>query len=116
MEGSEAYGKALEHLMFLELRSYLDYRRLNDPLSYWRSRSQMEVDLVIGDQIGIEVKAAPRVSIRDYKGLLALSEEVSLKRKIVVCRERTRRKTDEGVEIIPIREFCQDLWNDRITG
>jgi predicted AAA+ superfamily ATPase len=27
-EGSDAYGRALEHLVFLELRAFLDYRRL----------------------------------------------------------------------------------------
>ena len=70
--GSDAYGRALEHLLFLEVRSWLDYRGRDDPLTYWRSRSQLEVDLVIGDAVAIEVKAKSRVSVRDYKGLLAL--------------------------------------------
>ena len=29
--GSDAYGRALEHLIFLELRAFLDYHRLDDP-------------------------------------------------------------------------------------
>ncbi len=36
--GSDTYGRALEHLVFLELRGYLDYRRLDHELTYWRSR------------------------------------------------------------------------------
>ena len=58
--GSDAYGRALEHLVFLEVRSWLDYRRRDDLLTYWRSRSQLEVDLVIGDAVAIEVKGKSR--------------------------------------------------------
>ncbi len=115
-EGSETFGRALEHLLFLELRTFLDYERLDTSLSYWRSTSQFEVDFVLGDSVAIEVKARPRVHLRDYKGLLALSEEVRLKRKIVVCTENRRRRTDEGVEIIPIQEFLKDLWNKEIIS
>ncbi len=112
--GSESLGKALEHLIFLELRSYLDYKRLDYPLAYWRSRSQFEVDFVIGDEIAIEVKSKSYISNREYKGLAALSEELHLKRKIVVGMERQRRTTDEGIEILPATDFLRDLWNGEI--
>src|SRR5207253_921868 len=36
--GSESFGRALEHLIFLELRAYLDYSRKDIPLCYWRSQ------------------------------------------------------------------------------
>ena len=112
---SDAYGRALEHLVFLELRSFLDYRRLDHEFTYWRSRSQFEVDFLVGDKVGIEVKSKTRVSPRDYKGLSALSEEVRLKRKIVICGEKTRRKTDEGMEIMPAELFLKELWADNIV-
>ena len=112
--GSDAYGRALEHLVFLELRAWLDYRRRDNPLTYWRSRSQLEVDFVVGDAVAIEVKAKSRVSTRDYKGLLALAEEVPLRRKLVVCHEPRRRREDNGVEIVPVREFLSALWGDSI--
>lgn len=108
--GSDTYGRALEHLVFLELRGYLDYRRLDHELTYWRSRSQFEVDFVVGDQLGVEVKSKARVSPRDYKGLLALGEEVKLKRKLVVCGEKQRRRADDGVEILPPSDFFRELW------
>ena len=114
-EGSTEFGKALEHLIFLEIRSYLDYARIDLPLTYWRSRSQFEFDFVLGDHIAIEVKAKPRVTFRDYKSLLALDQELHLRRKIVVCREGRRRKTDEGVEMIPIQAFLKELWSGRNT-
>ena len=101
--------------MFLEVRGWLDYRGRDDPLNYWRSRSQLEVDLVIGDAVGIEVKARPRVSVRDYRGLLALAEEIPLERKLVVCHEPRRRRDDRGVEIVPVQRFLQELWDGAIV-
>ena len=111
--GSDAYGRALEHLVFLELRSFLDYHRLDHELTYWRSRSQFEVDFLVGDDIGIEVKSKSRVSPRDYKGLSALAEEVRLKRKIVICGEKMRRRDDDGTEIMPATRFFEELWSGR---
>ena len=113
-EGSDAYGRALEHLIFLELRAFLDYFRLDDELTYWRSRSQFEVDFVVGDTIGIEVKSKTRVSPRDYKGLGALGEEVRLKRKIVVCGEKRPRRTDDGMEIVSPIHFLKELWTGNL--
>ena len=112
--GSDAYGRALEHLVFLELRAWLDYRQRDEPLTYWRSQSQLEVDFVIGDAVAIEVKAKSRVSARDCKGLLALAEEVPLRRKLVVCHEPRRRRDDNGIEIVPVQEFLDALWSDGI--
>lgn len=115
-EGSEAYGRALEHLIFLELRAFLDYRRLDLELTYWRSRSQFEVDFVVGDEVGIEVRSKSRVSPRDYKGLSALAEEVNLKRRIVVCRERRVRREDDGTEVMPPDQFLKALWSGELVG
>jgi uncharacterized protein len=84
-KGSDSYGNVLEHLLFLELRTSLDYRRSQKELTYWRSRSQLEVDFVVGNEIGIEVKATGRVSKRDERGLNALAEEIPTLRKIIVC-------------------------------
>ncbi|HXV61737.1 MAG TPA: AAA family ATPase [Vicinamibacteria bacterium] len=114
--GSDAYGRALEHLVFLELRSYLDYARSDELLTYWRSRSQLEVDFLVHDRVAIEVKAKSRVSPRDYKGVLALGEELDLDRRIVVCDEARRRSDDVGVEIFPVAEFLRDLWAGKIVG
>ena len=96
--GSDAYGRALEHLVFLEVRSMarLSYRR-DDPLTYWRSRSQLEVDLVIGDAVAIEVNAKSRVSARDLQAACSpLPRRSRSERKVVVCHEPRRRRDDRG--------------------
>ena len=112
--GSREYGEALEHLVFSELAAYLSYRGINKELCFWRSQSKLEVDFVIGDEVGIEVKASSRINKADLKGLRALAEELPLKRKIVVCQEKYRSKEDDGTEIIPVAEFLDALWKDLI--
>ncbi len=116
--GTIGFGHAFEHQIYLELRAYLDYSRLADayPLTYWRTLSQIEVDFVIGDSVGVEVKARPLTSRRDYKGLLALAEEVPLQRKIVVCLEREPRRSPEGIEVMPMTHFLRELWGGRIVA
>lgn len=113
LPGSESFGRALEHQIFLELRARLDYSRNDEPLTYWRSLSRIEVDFMIGDRIAIEVKSKARVTGRDLKGLRALSEEIPLQRKIVVGTE-PRRRIDDDVEIFPVAQFLEALWSGDI--
>jgi predicted AAA+ superfamily ATPase len=112
--GSELYGAALEHQVFLELRAYLDYRRIDKELTFWRTYSGYEVDFLLGDDVAIEVKGTQRISSADLKGLLALSEEIGLRKKIVVTREPRLRTTDEKILILPVEEFFRQLWDDRL--
>lgn len=59
--------------------------------------------------------AKSRVSLRDYKGLRALAEDVPLERRLVVCHEPRRRRDDQGVEIVPVQRFLQELWDGAIV-
>jgi len=111
---SDTYGSTLEHLIFHEIRSYLGYKRLDVPLHYWRTYSQLEVDFLVGTEVAIEVKSSARIGKKDTKGLRALSEEVSLRRKIVVCREEFPRVDDDGIEILPVQAFLEALWEGRV--
>jgi predicted AAA+ superfamily ATPase len=111
--GTPAFGKALEHLILLEIISYKDYNWKDTEINYWRSQSQMEVDFLLNESIAIEVKASARVSHQDLKGLKALEEDIPLKRKIVVCSESERRVIDD-IELIPYQEFLDDLWQHKI--
>jgi len=113
-EESELYGRALEHLIFSELKAYLSYRQSGEELTYWRTLSKLEVDFVVGDRAAIEVKASKRVSARDEKGLRALAEEIKLKNRIIVCNESQPRISDTGVAILPVEYFLQQLWSGGI--
>jgi predicted AAA+ superfamily ATPase len=108
------YGRALEHLVFLELRAYLDYTRNRAGLTFWRTHTKHEVDFLVGDITAVEVKAKERVMDRDLRGLRALAEELPSLRKIVVSNELWRRTTDDQIEIYPIEEFLRELWSGKL--
>ena len=114
--GTKEFGKALEQFVFLELKAALSYSRSDTPLTYWRTRTGIEVDFVIGDEIAIEVKGTGKVAKGDTKSLMALSDELTLRRKIVVCTETDRRVTQEGIEILPIEDFCRALWEGSLIN
>ncbi|MBI5490600.1 MAG: ATP-binding protein [Deltaproteobacteria bacterium] len=109
--GTDVYGRAFEHFVINEVRAFLSYGGRDDPLSFWRTSSGFEVDLIVGDMaLAIEAKSATEVRGEDLRGLRALREERPVGRAIVVSREPAARTTDDGVEILPWREFCARLW------
>jgi predicted AAA+ superfamily ATPase len=111
--GSKAFGDALEHLIFLELKAYVDYTFSNARLSYWRSESQLEVDFVIDDKIAIEVKGTNTVTTSHLKGLKALGEDFPHMEKFLVAMEPQPRNID-GITIIHVDAFLKKLWNGEI--
>lgn len=111
--GSPNFGDALEHLIFLELRAFLDYNRKDLPLTFWRTLSQVEVDFVIDDTIAIEVKARASVTERDSKHLRAFEDEKALKHKIIVCTATTPSVLDDGTLVLSVDQFLRDLWSGR---
>jgi len=115
VQGSDRFGRAFEHFVLNEVRAYISYKRLDYPISYWRTSSGFEVDLIIGNMdLAIECKSTREIRTADLKGLRALNEENALRRKLVLSRVETRRMTDDGVEILPWRSFCQELWSGRL--
>jgi predicted AAA+ superfamily ATPase len=107
---SPAFGRALEQLVFCELRACLAYNRSPDALTFWRTTDGSEVDFVIGDDVAIEVKGTGAVIRRDLTGLRRIADETALRRRIVVCTESAARIVD-GIEILPVRRFLHALWN-----
>lgn len=106
--GTPEFGEAFESFLHHELLCYRDYYSAED-LSFWRSTSGYEVNLILGDHTAIEVKAKENLSPRDWRSLLALYEETKFKRLICVCREPRVRRVGP-VEIIPYQEFLKTLW------
>lgn len=115
VEGTDIYGKAFEHFFLEEVRAYLHYRDRDDPLSFWRTTSGFEVDLIVGKmECAIEFKSSKTIGTGHLKGLRALKDEHKTGRAIVVSRVETRRKTADGIEIIPWQFFCRELWQNRL--
>lgn len=114
-EGSDRFGRAFEHFILNEVRAYLEYRRRDQAVSYWRTSSGFEVDLVIGDMdVAVECKSARELRRGDLKGLRALADEHPARRRLVVSRIAEPRTTDDGIELVPWEHFCTELWADRL--
>ena len=108
-ENTTEFGEYFEHLICMELKSWIDYKHPRSKLTYWRSNSNMEVDFCIDEEIAIEVKSSSNVTEKHLKGLKALREEGIFKRYVVVCQEEHPRITD-GIEILPWKYFFEELW------
>lgn len=118
-EKTPEFGGVFEHMIFCELKAYLDYYQISDSLFFWRSTSQFEVDFLVRtpkkEWIGIEVKSSASPSKRDFRGLLALEEDLKLKQKIIVCLT-DKPRTNEGIDILPLQVFLHQLWSGKLIG
>jgi len=109
--GSELWGRAFEHFLFMELSAWRDYRSAA-PIAYWRTTSQIEVDFILGDgATAVEVKACRQANDHDLRGLRAFKEEHHPRRSILVSMDAKPRRTEDGIEILPWTEFLRELWS-----
>jgi uncharacterized protein len=114
--GSESFGKAFEHFIYLELYAHSKYSDLNYPISYWRTASQIEVDFILGDhEVAIEVKSTDMVSLRHIKGLKSFAEEYPVKKLIVVSNDPYPRQIDT-ITVLPWKIFLDQLWAGEIIS
>ena len=113
----QEFGRALEHLVLMELLAYRSYRELELPLRFWRTRSGLECDFVLGreGEVAIEVKGSTRLRPSDLRSVRAYVDEHSPRQTIVVCNERDARRTNDGIWILPWERFLEQLWSDAIV-
>ncbi|MCK4764034.1 MAG: DUF4143 domain-containing protein [Candidatus Aminicenantes bacterium] len=114
-EGSELFGRVFEHFITLEVLAHSSYSQLDYPVSFWRTASQFEVDLILGSDIAVEIKSSDRVTDKHLKGLRAFKEEHSC-RCFFVSRDPKPRKTHDNILILPWRAFLERLWANEIVG
>ena len=110
------YGTLFETYIAMELSAYIDYSGLhNTELTYYRtSDGKREVDFIIGDDIAIEVKSAKSVTDKQLSNLRELKEEGIFSSYIVVSREESPRMLNDGILILPWKEFLERLWNGEV--
>ncbi len=106
------FGYSFEHYILMELKSYQAYRDPELPLHFWRTSTGMEVDFILGDmEVAVEIKTSKRIHNMHAKGLRALSESHSVKRKLLVSFELEPKKLPGDIECLFWRDFLQQLWN-----
>ena len=114
--GSTDFGHGFEHLIVQELMAYLSYTHSRKSLSYWRTTSGYEVDIIYGDaEVAIEVKSSAEVQSRHLKGLKAFSEEHPAARTIIVSLDTAYREMNQ-VEVWPVTQFLNALWKGDILN
>ena len=109
------FGRAFEHLVLMELLAWRSYRERDLPVRYWRTKSGLEVDFVLGRdaEAAVEVKATPRVRPEDLKGLRAFCEEHAPRRAVVVSQDPAPRRTG-AIDVLPWQVFLEQLWGGTV--
>lgn len=109
------FGLAFETWLLHEIRSWADYNELDEPISFWQSRSGFEVDFLLGEHTAIEAKAKTRVGRNDLRSLRALMDERKATHYVCVSLENQPRRV-EGIEVLPYRLFLDHLWEGRFSS
>ncbi|MCR5139771.1 MAG: DUF4143 domain-containing protein [Bacteroidaceae bacterium] len=114
VRGSVDYGHAFEHLVVQELVAYLHYSHSEEKLSYWRTYTGVEVDIVLGDaRIAIEIKSTEEVQSRHMKNLKVFAEEHPGCKLMIVSLDVFTRQMG-NIECIYVMDFFHRLWTDGI--
>jgi predicted AAA+ superfamily ATPase len=115
--GSALFGAAFENWVFHELSAYRAYRGFPFELSYWRLASGIEVDFVVDDfRLAVEAKATRHAHQEHFKALRELVADHRVHRRIVVTLDERPRRTEDGIDILPARDFARRLWADDLVS
>ncbi len=116
LKGASA-GKSFEHYILMELTAYLGLQRKREKITYWRTKTGLEVDFILGNaKTAIEIKISEQVHQQDLKGLIAFCEEHPKTQAVVVSQDSKPRllKVNEqlNITILPWHNFLKKLWQD----
>ena len=120
LPGSADVGHAFEHLIVQELVAYVDYRQKHVVLSYWRTASGIEVDVVVSDEyssdilFAIEIKSSEEIQNRHLKGLRSFRDEYPDTKLIVVGLDKISRATEDGISVLYATDFLKALWDGEL--
>jgi len=104
------FEKAFEHLILMEVNAYRSYSESDFDINFWRTKSGLEVDFVLGKgEVAVEIKGSSRIDGRDLKSLKAFIEGYSPKKAVLVCNEKEKRVSGK-IQIRPWRDFLSELW------
>lgn len=113
----EEGGALLETHILGEIRAYLGYRRLDYPLFFWSSHSDVEVDILCETPkglVGIEVKASQTWRDQYSRGLHRLSEELKKQVFLPIGVYQGEQRLKKGHMVYPVTDFLKRLWNGEI--
>ena len=101
---------AFEHFIFMEIRAHRSLRELNYAINFWRTKSGLEADFVLGDgQVAIEVKGTNRVERKELRPLRAFRDEYAPRQTLVFAMS-------ESKGFMSISESCRGGFFCAISG
>lgn|SRR3990167_1421942 len=108
-------GKSFEHYILMELMAYRGIQRKRFDINYWRTKTGLEVDFILGKaEVAVEVKISEQVHQQDIKGLIAFCEEHPGAKAIVVSQDQRKRQLSINnqltITIFPWQSFLKNLW------
>jgi len=118
-------GAALETLIFHELRVYNEVSRKKRPLAYYRTASGVEIDFIVETRkrqtsapvhlVAIEVKRGEKWNRSWESGLRDLAGQEGVKvDRLVAVYTGTRSYHFQGIEVLPVSNFLQSLYQGKI--
>ena len=116
---AEERGALLEGWVAGLLRSYCDYRGLFDDLYYWSpaEAAEVEVDFLLQKGktfVAIEVKSSERYSDSMLRGLRAIGDLSGLSRRILLYTGSRVLRTQDNIEVLPVRAFLDLLESGKL--
>jgi predicted AAA+ superfamily ATPase len=112
-------GKLLETFLLHELRSAIGYLETGGSLYYWQSGGGAEIDFIWerGDTvIAIEVKSATSWR-KDYtRHLKSIQNSYNKKITTYLVYRGVHVLKDDGVKVLPVKEFLRRLHSGEILG
>lgn len=115
-ERGELFGKAFEHFILMEILAFRSYRELDFDVNFWRTKSGVEVDFILGrGEVAIEVKGSSRIDPSDLRPLKVFIEENRPAKAFLVCNE-ARARIHASIPILPWREFLSALWGGSVLA
>lgn len=113
-EKGEVFGRALEHFVLTELAAHASYSELGYAIEFWRTKSGLEVDFVLGKgEVAVEVKGATLVDNRELRSLQTFADEYRPRQAYLVCCEREERVVG-NIRLMPWRHFLAALWGGEV--
>jgi predicted AAA+ superfamily ATPase len=110
------FARAFEHFIFMELAAHSAYSELLYEIQFWRTKTGLEVDFVLGSgEVAVEVKGASRIDDRELRPLITFSEEHKPRKAFLVCNEASERIV-RGIRIVPWTLFLDQLWRGDIIS
>jgi predicted AAA+ superfamily ATPase len=101
------------------LRAYAHHRALFEDWAYWSplAARTTEVDFLLRrgrEHLAIEAKVGKDPSGADFAGLRAVATLPTLVRRVLVCGTARTRRTEDGIDVLPVARFLEQVQDGRL--